>query len=141
MAGDYANPFRMYFTEALYPERYNAGYNFFDADVSVNALAKTDVGIFMFERNKTWLFAGTSPYNFSRLQKSNIFGCTNPGGIAYIEKILVWISDYGVKVWNGSMIDNLSDLIDDELLTKNISNASLVYDAFNKRLRIIVASV
>jgi len=140
MAGDYANPFRMYFTEALYPERYNAGFNFFDADDSVRGLAKTDVGIFLFERNKTWLYAGTSPFNFSRLQKSNIFGCTNPNGVTYIEGMPVWISDYGVKMWSGAMINNLSDLIDDDLLTKNLNSASLVYDAFNKRLRVILAS-
>jgi hypothetical protein len=139
MAGDYLNPYRLYYTETLYPERYRAAYNFFDFDVAISALAKTEVGLFVFERNKRWFLIGQQPYNFSKVQQSNIEGCTNPNGVTYIGNNPVWISNYGVRTFDGSLVQNLSEKINKGLTNKNLDSATLVFDSYNNQLYVIVA--
>lgn len=140
MTGDYTNPYRLYYSEASYPERYNNAYNYFDFDVSVKALGKVDSGLLVFEMNKTWFLSGTSPANFSKNILSNIEGCTNKNGICYINKYPMWISQYGVRGWDGSTINKYSDLIDPVLLTKNLNSVCLVYNPLTDLLYAVVAS-
>lgn len=140
MSGDPANPYRMTYTEALYPEFYNAGYNFFDFDTTIKAKAKVDTGIMVFELNKSWFLAGTSPFNFSKIQLSAVEGCTNANGLTYVGKYPMWISTYGVRQWDGATMQRVSDLIDPQMLAKNLNNACMVYDAYKDRVYLIVAS-
>lgn len=139
-AGDPGNPFRLYFTEATYPERYNSDYNYLDHDIAVTGLAQIESGLFVFEKHKTWLRSGTSPFNMSLMQISEKEGCTNPNAVAYVDKYPIWLSSYGIRGWNGSSFERMSDLIDKQLLTKNLDNACLVYDGLKDLIYVIVAS-
>lgn len=141
MAGNLIDPYRLYFSEALYPHYYNAATNYFDFDIAITALSKTPNGIVVFERTKLWFLAGTNPYNFSRMQISNTVGCTNPYGVCSVEGSIVFISDYGIFVFDGTNVTMLSKKINKALLGKNIDSAALEYDAFNRRLYVTVASI
>lgn len=140
MCGNLDAPYRLYYTEATYPERYNAAYNFLDHDVSITALAQIESGLLVFEKHKTWLRSGTSPSNMYLMQISEKEGCTNPAALTYIDKYPMWLSSYGVRWWNGSTFERVSDKIDKQLLAKNLDNACLVYDGFNDLVYVIMAS-
>jgi hypothetical protein len=140
LAGDPDNPYRLYFTEATWPERYNSAYNYLDHDISITGLAQIESGLFVFEKHKTWLRSGTSPFNMSLMQISEKEGCTNPNAITYIDKYPIWLSSYGIRGWNGSSFERMSDLIDKQMLTKNLDSACLVYDGLNDLVYVIVAN-
>jgi hypothetical protein len=71
-------------------------------------------------------------------------GCTNQEGFCYRGDTVIFISDYGVYFTDGGAFDPANNLmsydINSELLTKNLNSASVVYDALNERLYVIVAS-
>ncbi|RMG04681.1 MAG: discoidin domain-containing protein [Nitrospirae bacterium] len=139
MAGNPAEPYRMYFTEVDFPSYYKAYQNYFDYDVGITGLAKLPNGILVFEEHRTWFEVGTSPFNFQRRALSKEVGCVDADSITYIDGNVVFMSHYGLMITDGSSIKPLSDKINDELLTKNIESACATYDSKNRRLYIAVA--
>lgn len=141
MAGDYANPFRLYFTNPLQPQYYDPTTNFFDFDVAITGLMKLPNGILVFERYKTWFLAGTIPWTFApKILLSPVVGVRCQEALCYLaEGVVGGISEYGIFATDSTTINMLSDEINSELLTKNLESAVLTYDSFNRRLYAIVA--
>lgn len=139
MAGNPTYQNRMFFSEPGYPDRYNEAYNYLDYESRITALCRVESGLFVFEKNKTWFESGSGPNNFSRYLLSNTVGCTNKNGVAYLDKTPVWISDDGVYTYDGTTVKLLSEFINPSLLLKNLDNATLCYDALNKKLYVVFA--
>ena len=140
MAGNLTEPYRVFYSEALYPEKYVSAYNYIDFDANVQNMAKIANGLLILEKFKTWMLAGTTPYNFSKYPISTTVGCTNQDALTYVDGNPIWVSYYGIKRWNGSEMVNISDLIDAQLLTKNLDSASICYEKYNDRIWVFVAS-
>jgi hypothetical protein len=144
-AGDISNVFRMYYSEQYYPWFYKPATNFMDYDIEISALAKVPNGVLTFEKNKFWLNAGGTPSSFARILVSPIVGCTSQEGFCYRGDAVLFVSKYGIFYTDGGAFDQHKNLlsynINQDLLTKNIDDSSLLYDSLNERLYCIVASV
>lgn len=141
MSGNLENPNKVYYTEPFYPHFYNEAYNYFDFNGTIKALATIDNGLFIFEKYKHWKYAGLSPTNMTPIVMSEYEGCTNPYGVTYINKNPVWVSNTGIKYWDGEKIIPLSLLIDKELLTHNLDSCNLVYNHYKNILYVFFAEI
>jgi len=140
MAGSLTEPYRLYFTQTNYPFYFKAT-NYLDFDIGITALAKLPSGLIVWERSKLWFMAGTSPYTFSKLCISENIGCTNQHGWCNVEGLIWFISDYGVYSFDGANLQLRSNNINPDLLTKNLDDAAMVYDAYNKEIYLIMGSM
>ncbi len=141
MAGDYTNPFRLYFPNPTQPHYYDPTIGFFDFDVAITGLMKLLNGILIFERYKTWFLPGTTPWNFApKVLLSPVVGVRCQEALCYLDKeTVVGLSEYGAFITDGTGTIIISDNINPELLTKNSESAVLAYDYFNRQLYCIVA--
>lgn len=138
-AGNYIDPAFVYYSDAFYPHRYFAATHYQAFDIAITAMAKCDNGLIVFEKHKTWLWS-SPPFGSAPYLVSNEIGCVNQDALCYVDNDLLFLSLHGVYAFNGGSLKLLSQPVNTGLMAKNLSSAAMVYDAYNKRAYVAVAS-
>jgi hypothetical protein len=155
LSGSVSDPYRVYYTEPVYPTLYKPAYNYQDFDVSVTGIASIPNGLFVFEKHKTWLWLNP-PYGNAPVVLSSLVGCANAesiisidgvivfrdssGNVAALDSPVIWQSEHGIFASNGQVPVCISEFINRDYVTRNLNSSVSVYDAINNRLYAIIAS-
>ena len=87
-----------------WPETY-----FLDFPRIITGLAKTPIGLLVFNRYETWLVTGTGPLSLSQQLLTGSQGCINGDTVVNMEGSALWASTDGVCMSNGGVVGVITD--------------------------------
>jgi hypothetical protein len=100
---------------------------FLDFPRIITGLAKTPIGILVFNMYETWLVTGTGPLSLSQQLLTGSQGCINGDSVVNIEGAAYWASTDGVCLSDGGQVQVITRTPLDKLdLTGSIN--AVVYD-------------
>jgi len=124
---------KLRFTPIGEPDYWPQTY-FLDFPRPITGLAKTPIGILVFNRFETWLVTGTGPLSLTQQLLTGSQGCVQGDTVVNIEGSALWVSTDGICMSNGGVVgviteDKLGKLITEAgpYKASNVQNA-VVYD-------------
>lgn len=100
---------------------------FLDFPRHITGLAKTPIGILVFNKYETWLVTGTGPLSLTQQLLTGSQGCINGDTVVNIEGAAYWVSTDGVCLSNGGQVQVITRTALDKLELSGSINA-IVYD-------------
>ena len=94
---------KLFYSDIGQPDSWN-GFNFLTFDEDITGYGAVANGILVFTRYKTYIVTGNSPATFSYYLLSSEQGCVNHYTIAYVDGMLLWLSEDGICSSNGGAI-------------------------------------
>jgi hypothetical protein len=117
---------KLRFTPIGLPNSWPQTY-FLDFPRVITGLAKTPIGILVFNRFETWLVTGTGPLSLSSQTLTGSQGCINGDSVVNIEGAAYWASTDGVCISNGGQVQVITKIPLDKIDLSSSVNA-VVYD-------------
>jgi len=117
---------KLRFTPIGEPDYWPQTY-FLDFPRVITGLAKTPIGILVFNTYETWLVTGTGPLSLAQQLLTGSQGCINGDSVVNIEGAAYWASTDGVCMSNGGEVKIITRAKLDKLDLTNSVNA-VVYD-------------
>jgi hypothetical protein len=118
---------RLVFTPIGEPDYWPQTY-FLDFPRTITGLAKTPIGILVFNRYETWLVTGTGPLSLAQQLLTGSQGCINGDSVVNIEGSALWASTDGICMSNGGVVGVITDDKLSKSLTLQYSVNAVVYD-------------
>lgn len=116
----------LYYSDVAYIYAWSP-YNFIAFDDTIIGMGKTANGLIVFTKTSTFIVTGTSPSTLSKYLVTDQQGCIAHSTIQPKDNGLIWLSDDGICITNGSAINLLTwDKLG--ILTLTGSLASLIYN-------------
>ena len=100
---------------------------FLDFPRHITGLAKTPIGILVFNQYETWLVTGTGPLSLAQQLLTGSQGCINGDTVVNIEGAAYWVSTDGICLSNGGQVQVITRTALDKLELSGSINA-VVYD-------------
>ncbi len=117
---------KLRFTPIGEPDYWPQTY-FLDFPRPITGLAKTPIGILVFNQYETWLVTGTGPLSLAQQPLTGSQGCVNGDSVVNIEGAAYWASTDGVCVSDGGRVKVMTrEKLDKIDLSASIN--AVVYD-------------
>jgi hypothetical protein len=117
---------KLRFTPIGEPDYWPQTY-FLDFPRPITGLAKTPIGILVFNTYETWLVTGTGPLSLTQQLLTGSQGCINGDTVVNMESSALWASTDGVCMSNGGQVGVITDDKMSKLHMTDSVNA-IVYD-------------
>lgn len=99
---------RVYFSEPENPHTWNP-LNSTPYDDEITAMARTEEGILVFTKNRTYIQLGDSAGTTLKREIPRTQGCQNFRTISFVGGFPIWVSNDGICVWTGQTVEIIND--------------------------------
>ena len=117
---------KLRFTPIGEPDYWPQTY-YLDFPRPITGLAKTPIGLLVFNQYETWLVTGTGPLSLTQQLLTGSQGCINGDTVVNMESSALWASTDGVCMSNGGQVGVITDDKMSKLHMTDSVNA-IVYD-------------